>query len=109
MPQIRSEADLSVGRAFPLDAYVLDGAQLHLIQQAARLLQVECVAEKGFVLTPLASLPEVIAVNRLVAQFGLGVLAEAREYGYDVPPKYWDVEKPPVGQVSPPSSEAFRR
>ncbi|MDR1449763.1 MAG: hypothetical protein LBI84_06130 [Propionibacteriaceae bacterium] len=91
--QILSEADMEIGRAFPLDAYALTGTQLNLIQQAEYLLESKCLAEKGFTLPPPVDQTDVPSENRLVVRFGLGILSEAQQFAYDIPPEYRDPEK----------------
>jgi hypothetical protein len=112
LPQIRSEADLEIGRAFPLDSYALTGTQIDLINQAAYLLESKCLTEKGFTLPPWTPRPDIASQNRLVVKFGLGLLSEARQYGYDVSPEYLEPEKkttadPPSQQYSEALADAL--
>jgi hypothetical protein len=93
---------MEVGRAFPLDAYSLTGTQVDLINQAVHLLESKCVAAKGFDLPPLPTLQAAAVQNRLVVKFGLGILSEAQQFGYEKPPKY---TVPPAELGEQPSAQ----
>ncbi|MDR1264136.1 MAG: hypothetical protein LBK42_00845 [Propionibacteriaceae bacterium] len=88
IPEIRSEADIAVGRAFPLDAYALTDIQLTLISQALNLLTSQCMTEQGFQLPARQTSETLPERNRLVSEFGVGILTEVQEYGYQIPPQY---------------------
>jgi len=116
VPQIRSEHDMLIGRGFPLDAFSLTPTQSRLIDQAANLLASKCMAERGFVMPPYPTVTATApAQNELVIRFGVGILSEVEEFGYDPPPQYFpsrpspppgDTDRPGVTNQSDPVYEA---
>jgi hypothetical protein len=107
IPEIRSEADMAVGRAFPLDAYALTDTQRSLISQAVSLLADKCLAEQGFQMPPGQASENLPQQNRLASIFGLGMLSEAQKYGYHTPPEYQETKAPPASAVEPTPDEAM--
>ena len=67
------------------------------------------MSERGFTMPTYGSatgetVPE---INPLVTMFSSGVLSEAQQYGYDLPPKYVGGEKPPPAEGNLNQSQAY--
>ncbi|MDR1078807.1 MAG: hypothetical protein LBL55_09155 [Propionibacteriaceae bacterium] len=109
IPQIGSEVDLMAGWAFPLDAYALTRTQRDLIYEALNVLETKCMAEQGFVVPPWLPRLKLSTRNRLLEEFGVGILSEARQYGYEVPPEYTGADHPVDTTKPPPEvSQAYQ-
>jgi hypothetical protein len=83
------------GWAFPLESFALTMTQLNVIDQARLLLAGKCMVEKGFTWTLRPVQAETPSENKLVFAFGIGMLSEAQQYGYAIPPQYVPLKSPP--------------
>lgn len=109
VPVISTEEQLLSYSALPLDAYSLD-SDMFTIQVAEHSLLAECMAKQGFELepSPPPGYGHTPRQPRLVEKYGVGLLAEAQEYGYVPPPKYLGApQPPPPPPLSPARQAAF--
>lgn len=107
IPVISTEAQMLAHTALPLDAYSLEFDH-QLIEKARDKLVADCLVEMGFDLSQYAPyrplFPEPPPRLPRLRQYGVGIMAEVQQYGYDTPPKYAGPSQPPV---PPPMSEAL--